>query len=179
MANLEKFMRKHSCIIISVLLLFVIVLSLQNAGILPEQFNNMNNNGEPTIALFHANWCGHCKNLMPHWKKFEKSHHQKDNILVVNVESDDNPALIKKHGVRGFPTIKYCPKGVNNTDGTITYEGSRNLPGLIEFHSQCNKRLQENFTENLQEHDSDSDSDSDSEDEKKTEGYNTESFYNY
>ena len=174
MSSFSKLIRKHSCLIISVLAIFVIILSLQNAGIMPENYTNINSNSsDPTIALFSASWCGHCKNLIPHWNKFENKYNNKDNILIVNIDSDNNKDLVKKHSVKGFPTIKFCPQGLNNADGTITYEGTRNFPGLVEFLEQCKENLEGFTTEHLEEH---LENDIENEDFK---AYSTEDFYNY
>ena len=177
MSSFSKFIKKHSCLVISVLALFIIILSLQNAGILPENYTNINSNSnEPTIALFSATWCGHCKKLMPEWKKFENQYNNKDNILIVNIDSDDNKDIVKKHGVKGFPTIKFCPKGIYNPDGSITYEGPRNVHGLVEFFNQCKENVEGFTTEQLEEH---SEDDSEHENDSLVNGHSTEDFYNY
>ncbi len=167
MNNFHKFVKKNSCMIISILCLLIIVLSLQDAGTLPEFFNS--NSSDPTIVAFHANWCGHCKTLMPHWDRFEKEFNGNNGIVVTNIESEEDKQLMKKHGIQGFPTIKYCPKGLHNTEGTVSHEGARTYHGLVEFFNQCTGS-KENFSEELEVH---------QDTEEEEEGYTTESFYNY
>lgn len=172
MSEFSKFIRNNSCMIISILSLFVIILSLQNAGFIPENYTNINtNNSEPTIVLFKADWCGHCKKLIPTWNTFKNDYDNKDNISIITIDNDDNQELVKKHNVNGFPTIKFCPNGVSSTENTITYDGDRNLPGLIEFFEQCQGKV-ENLSEELEEHNEEGE-------EADVSGYNTESFYNY
>jgi len=140
-----KFIKKYSCKIIISLCILIILLSLYNSGVLSESFQISPNDTTPTIVLFHADWCGHCKKLMPDWLKFEKDYHNQNGISVINLESDEHKELTKKHNITGFPTIKYCPNGIHDTSGTVPYEGSRNLPGLVEFHGQFSEKLTENF----------------------------------
>ena len=41
------------------------------------------------------NGCGHCKDFMPEWDNFAKSHSHSDTIEVAKVEKDADPELIK------------------------------------------------------------------------------------
>ena len=132
-----KLVKKHCCVIIMVLCSIIILLSLSNSGILSENYTEMNTNySTPAIVLFHANWCGHCKKLMPEWNKFENNYHKKNGIHVIKLENDEHKDIMKKHEINGFPTIKYCPNGINDNAGTV-YEGPRTEKGLIDFFTNC------------------------------------------
>ena len=87
---------------------------------------------KPAIIIFHANWCGHCKKFMPEWNKFT-SKNSNASIDLLDYESDQSPNMMKLHGINGFPTVKYCPNGVNDPNNSITYNGPRNAQGLNEF----------------------------------------------
>jgi thiol-disulfide isomerase/thioredoxin len=155
MNDLCKLIKKYSCTIIIALCACIIMMSLYNSGIISESFQISENDTTPTIVLFHANWCGHCKKLIPEWINFEKIYHSTKGINVIKIESEENKSLMKLHDVNGYPTIKYCPNGVYNTSGTVDYNGPRNLAGLVEFHEQYSNV--EHFTENLDEESSDED----------------------
>lgn len=128
-----KFLEKNICTIMIVILSIIILTSLHNAGYFSEGFQeNYEMNNQPSLVLFHANWCGHCKKMMPEWLKFEKEFHGHKGINVINVESEDK-SVMKKHEINGFPTIKYCPSGLNNSNDTQTYEGERTYDGLVGF----------------------------------------------
>jgi len=143
MNDICKFIKKYSCRIIIFLCIIIILMSVFNKG--QEHFQISENDTTPVVVMFHANWCGHCKELMPEWMKFEKAYHGKKGINVVKIESDEDKSLVKLHGVNGYPTIKYCPRGVYNTDGTVDFNGSRNLPGLADFYNKYAKN-EEHFT---------------------------------
>tara|TARA_B100001248_G_C27345758_1_gene438647 strand:+ start:507 stop:1022 length:516 start_codon:yes stop_codon:yes gene_type:complete len=148
-----KFIKKYSCKIIIALCACIILMSLYNSGILSESFQINENDTTPSIVLFHADWCGHCKKLIPDWIKFEKDYHGKKGINVIKIESEEDKSLMKLHEINGYPTIKYCPNGVYNTTGTVDYSGSRNLPGLVEFYEQ--HASEEHFTGQLDENETD------------------------
>jgi thiol-disulfide isomerase/thioredoxin len=67
--------------------------------------------GEKTIVLYYAPWCGNCTEMMPEWSKFAKKHQSDKNIKVKAVNSDKNPAKIKEAKVDRFPTIILYDKG--------------------------------------------------------------------
>lgn len=85
-----------------------------------------------TLVLFHAPWCGHCKQLMPTWDKFE-SENQGGSVDVLKINADDNQEAAKKHGVEGYPTIKFLPNGLDNPEGAVDYQGERTYEGLKKF----------------------------------------------
>merc|ERR1711871_1244742 len=57
------------------------------------------------MVAFTAPWCGHCKNLMPHWEK--ASGELKGKVHVGQVDATANQGLASQYGVQGYPTIKW------------------------------------------------------------------------
>lgn len=167
-----KFIKNYSCKIIITLCALIIVLSLFNSGVLSESFQISSNDTTPVVVLFHADWCGHCKKLMPEWTKFEKAYHGKKGVNVIKIESDEDKSIMKLHGISGYPSIKYCPRGVYNKDGTVDYNGPRNYMGLAEFHDQYSN-TEEHFTETLEDEKADTESD----ETKYVEGYSVDELF--
>jgi thiol-disulfide isomerase/thioredoxin len=84
--------------------------------------------GANELILFHMNDCGHCKTLMPEWEKFVDEN--STNIATRSVELNDDPSLVKKYKIDGFPTIILIGKGGKKLD---TYEGPRTAAGLLAY----------------------------------------------
>lgn len=91
--------------------------------------------GDRVMVMFFAPWCGHCKNLEPVWDEFTQNFDGYNGVKIMKVNGTEQPDLCKKHGVAGFPTIKFCKNGLNDTN-TVTYQGDRSLDSLTKFLQQ-------------------------------------------
>jgi thiol-disulfide isomerase/thioredoxin len=76
---------------------------------------------DDTVIIFYAPWCGHCKRSMSDFKQAVTQ----GNGKVVLVNSDNEPDLVKKYNVNGFPTIM---KGNGSK-----YTGNRDYNSIISF----------------------------------------------
>ena len=89
-----------------------------------SHFEKICNEHPVVIVMFHAPWCGHCKQLKPH---FEEAAKKSDKKFVM--VSDDQRKLMKEHDIKGFPTIKKV-KGKNTLK---EFAGPRTVQGLLDF----------------------------------------------
>ena len=55
--------------------------------------------------------CGHCKRLAPAYEEVGKAFDNVDSVLIAKVDADSERDLGSRFGVRGFPTLKFFPKG--------------------------------------------------------------------
>jgi protein disulfide-isomerase-like protein len=129
---------KHCHIIIIGLAVLFIILNLCNCNkgneSISEHLENGNeNSNNPTLALFYAPWCGHCKALKPIWEEFKNENKNNGKLEIVDVNADENKELTSKHKIGGYPTIKYLPNGLNSIENTKEYSGPRTKKGLEEY----------------------------------------------
>src|SRR3972149_2029418 len=87
------------------------------------------------LVLFFAPWCGHCKDFEPVWVEFVKNFNGYNGIKLVKINGAEDQKMATLHAVSQFPTIKFCPHGVESADGVI-YPGERSIQGLSQFLQQ-------------------------------------------
>jgi len=81
------------------------------------------------MVEFFAPWCGHCKNLAPHWER--ASAELDGQVKLGAVDATVYTDLANKYGVRGYPTIKVFKAG--EKDKPSDYNGERTADGIISF----------------------------------------------
>ncbi|RIA89439.1 protein disulfide-isomerase tigA precursor [Glomus cerebriforme] len=97
-----------------------------------KNFNEIALNPEKnTLVEFYAPWCGHCKNLAPTYEKVAQNYAQESDCVVANIDATQNKDIAEKYEIRGFPTIKFFPKGENKT--SIDYQGGRSEKDFVDF----------------------------------------------
>ena len=102
----------------------------------PDNLDQYINGDKPTLVLFYADWCGHCKKLKPTWSKTAELAKEKGLTMIqINVggeESDSeetkkkNAEISKKYNIDGYPTIILFKNG-----NAIPYDGPRTPEGFM------------------------------------------------
>ena len=100
----------------------VVVLNDSNFTSIVDGSNNV-------LVEFYAPWCGHCKNLAPEWKIAGETFLPTDDIVIAAVDATDASATASKYEVKGYPTIKYFPKGSKEPE---EYDGGRTADTIIK-----------------------------------------------
>lgn len=86
---------------------------------------------------FYAPWCGHCKNLKPHWVGLAGS--VKGKVKVGAVDCTENQQTCSEYGVQGFPTIKFFGEKKSSPQD---YNGPREEGDLVNFANEKWSRAQ-------------------------------------
>ena len=83
---------------------------------------------KPTLYLFKADWCGHCRSFKNEWERLQQMADLKDKVNFETVDADKNKEKINEWKVQGFPTL------ILQKDKTaIEYNQSRDAESLAEF----------------------------------------------
>ncbi|XP_022694430.1 protein disulfide-isomerase A6 homolog [Varroa jacobsoni] len=86
------------------------------------------------LVEFFAPWCGHCKNLAPHWAKAATQ--LRGQVKLGAVDATVYQELAQEYGVRGYPTIKYFPAGPKDRSSAEEYNGGRTADDIVAWASE-------------------------------------------
>ena len=59
------------------------------------------------LSLFHANWCGHCKNMMPEFERFANEGSDGVKIARIDCSLDNNKEICQANQIKSYPTMKF------------------------------------------------------------------------
>ena len=81
------------------------------------------------IAIFHADWCGHCKRFLPVFNEASKYKIISNNWKLLKIPCTKYPSICNAFSIEGYPTIKIY-KGSQEMKGISP---SRDLENFLEF----------------------------------------------
>jgi thiol-disulfide isomerase/thioredoxin len=96
----------------------------------PKEVDTHIHQDDKVLALFYADWCGHCKTVKPIWKEAaEKANKDKKRMIMIDVggKTADQQAIIDKYQIDGFPTILVFQNGKSEP-----YSGKRDVDAFLK-----------------------------------------------
>ncbi len=72
-------------------------------------FNQLIDQKVPVLVDFKADWCGPCKMMAPVLKQVKQNF--KDQIKIIKIDIDQNPAVAQRFDVKGVPTLILFKQG--------------------------------------------------------------------
>ena len=79
----------------------------------------------PAVLMFHADWCGHCKNMEPAYAAAAKD----SSVPFVKVNGSSAPVSSNKYAVTGYPTVF----GISALGLLNRYSNARTAEAMLEF----------------------------------------------
>jgi thioredoxin 2 len=87
------------------------------------------NSAQPVLVDFWAPWCGPCRTMAPHYE--EAARRLQHQARFAKVNSDEEPQLSSRFGIRGIPTLIAFRNGREVARQT----GGLDLNGLLRWVS--------------------------------------------
>ena len=68
-----------------------------------SRFSDIIKGEKPVLVDFYADWCGPCKMMAPILSEVKSK--MKDDITILKIDVDRNPATAQAYQVQGVPTL--------------------------------------------------------------------------
>ncbi len=135
--KMKKFLNPSNLPKVLVLLLILVLLvyvytryAKEGFHCQPHELDEHIQSSEPTMVLFYADWCGHCKKLKPTWEQTAKQANTDRKRMVhidVGGKTPEQKELMDRYQIDGFPTILIFQDGKHTP-----YEGSRTADAFLK-----------------------------------------------
>jgi len=121
--------KMKSLFLLSILFVASILAEGNVVVLTPDNFDTIVGQGKGAFVEFYAPWCGHCKKLAPDYEIVGDSFVGAD-VVVAKVDADEHKSLATRFEVKGFPTLKWFPKGSLTPED---YNGGRSIEDITTF----------------------------------------------
>jgi len=86
----------------------------------------------PTLVMFYAPWCGHCKRIKPEYAVAATELKGKAILAAIDTTAANSRGSGMRYNITGYPTIKYFENG----EFKFEYGFERNKKGILDFIAQ-------------------------------------------
>lgn len=94
-----------------------------------NEYQKLISSDKKTLVDFNAKWCGPCKKIAPYIKKINEE--MKGELLVIKIDADKNPDLVRELKIEGLPTLILYKNGAKKWEN-LGYLQEEKLRQLIK-----------------------------------------------
>lgn len=84
------------------------------------------------LVVVHAEWCGHCKELLKDGGVWSKVKSELPGVDVREIDEAASPEMVKSLDVTSFPDIRV----LDGDESVAKFEGERSVQAIVEFAMQ-------------------------------------------
>jgi protein disulfide-isomerase A6 len=105
----------------------------------PDTYDaRVSRSGMSTLLEFYAPWCGHCKSMVPEYKKLAElvaaDPALKGRVQIAKVDADAHREVGERFAVKGFPSLKWVARArAGDAAGARTYPGHRSAEAILRW----------------------------------------------
>ena len=89
------------------------------------------NSDKTSFVKFFAEWCSHCKTMIPEWEKLADAYSDAENVQIVEIDADKSRSIGKRYNINSFPTLKLFR--ADSLSDPIDYQGQREYEFFESF----------------------------------------------
>lgn len=122
------------CVLIAVVCALVILVFVKRKEQLSAGTQVTDQPKKGTLVIYKAGWCGACKAISSNWEEAKTFIiNNIPGIKVAEIDHENHADLIRSHGVKGYPTIRFLKCGLENPGNYEEYSGNRTSEDIIQF----------------------------------------------
>ena len=96
------------------------------------RFLSIINSNKPVLVDFFAEWCEPCKQMTPVLKEIKSE--LRENVKIIKVNVDRNPAIATKYQIRSIPTVIVFKNGEMQWKG-VGLQPAPQLKAVLRQHT--------------------------------------------
>lgn len=81
------------------------------------------NSDKTSFVKFYAEWCSHCKKMVPEWERLADSYANVANVQIVEIDADKSRGVGKRYNIASYPSLKLFR--ADALSDPIDYSGKR------------------------------------------------------